>query len=102
MADHLAILAGLPVEGSVADRETLFFSARLFLEAVARERPTMLVFEDLHFADPSLMDLVEFLASRVQDVPLLLRRHRAPRAAVDRGRPGAVDCRRRASCRSGR
>ncbi len=50
----------------------LFFSARLFLEAVARERPTLLVFEDLHFADPSLMDLVEFLASRVEDVPLLL------------------------------
>ena len=72
LAEHLAILSGLPVEGSVADRETLFFSARLFLEAVARERPTLLVFEDLHFADPSLMDLVEFLASRVQDVPLLL------------------------------
>ena len=72
VADHLAILAGLPVEGSVADRDTLFFSARLFLEAVARERPTLLVFEDLHFADPSLLDLIEFLASRVQDVPLLL------------------------------
>ena len=39
VAEHLAILSGLPVEGSVADRETLFFSARLFLEAVARERP---------------------------------------------------------------
>ena len=73
LAEHLAILSGLPVEGSVADRETLFFSARLFLEAVARERPTLLVFEDLHFANPSLvMDLVEFLTSRVQDVPLLL------------------------------
>ena len=32
----------------------------------------MLVFEDIHFADPSLLDLVEYLASRVQDVPLLL------------------------------
>jgi predicted ATPase len=42
------------------------------MEAVARERPTMLLFEDIHFADPSLLDLVEFLASRVQDVPLLL------------------------------
>ena len=72
VATHLAILSGIPVEDSVADRETLFFSARVFLEAVARERPTMLVFEDLHFADASLMDLIEFLASRVQDVPLLL------------------------------
>ena len=72
VADAVAILAGLPIEGAVADREGLYFSARLFVEAVARERPTMLVFEDIHFADPSLLDLVEFLASRVQDVPLLM------------------------------
>ncbi|HEY8018322.1 MAG TPA: adenylate/guanylate cyclase domain-containing protein [Actinomycetota bacterium] len=71
VADHLALLSGLPIDGSVADRETLFFSARLFLEAVARARPTLLVFEDLHFADASLLDLIEFLASRVQDVPLM-------------------------------
>jgi class 3 adenylate cyclase len=72
VADAVAVLAGLPVEGVEPDRDGLYFSARLFLEAVARERPTMLVFEDIHFADPSLLDLVEFLASRVQDVPLLL------------------------------
>jgi class 3 adenylate cyclase len=72
VADAVAVLAGLPIEGDVADREGLYFSARLFVEAVAREQPTMLVFEDIHFADPSLLDLVEFLASRVQDVPLLL------------------------------
>jgi class 3 adenylate cyclase len=72
VADAVAVLAGLPVEGGDPDRDGLYFSARLFMEAVARERPTMLLFEDIHFADPSLLDLVEFLASRVQDVPLLL------------------------------
>jgi predicted ATPase len=72
VADAVAILAGLPVENGPADRETLYFSARLFVEAVARERPTMMVFEDIHFSDASLLDLLEYLASRVQDVPLLL------------------------------
>jgi class 3 adenylate cyclase len=72
VADGIAILVGLPVERAVPDRESLFFYARLFIEAVARERPTALVFEDIHFADQSLLDLLEFLASRVQDVPLLL------------------------------
>ncbi len=72
VADAVAILAGLPAEPTAADRDTLYFAARLFVEAVARERPTLLVFEDIHFADPSLLDLVEFLASRVQDVPLLM------------------------------
>ncbi len=72
VADAVAILAGLPVEHAPVDRETLYFSARLFVEAVARERPTLMAFEDIHFSDPSLLDLLEYLASRVQDVPLLL------------------------------
>ncbi len=69
---HLAILIGLAPEASVADRETLFFSIRVFIEAVARDRPTLLVFEDLHWADTSLLDLVELLAARLRDLPILL------------------------------
>jgi class 3 adenylate cyclase len=72
VAGHLAILVGLAPEASVADRETLFFSIRVFIEAVARDRPTLLVFEDLHWADASLLDLVELLAARLRDLPILL------------------------------
>ena len=72
VAGHLAILIGLAPEASVADRETLFFSIRVFIEAVARDRPTLLVFEDIHWADASLLDLVELLAARLRDLPILL------------------------------
>jgi predicted ATPase len=72
VTDHLAILLGLDPEHSVADRETLFFSVRVFIEAVARDRPTMLVFEDLHWADTSLLDLIELLAARLRDLPILV------------------------------
>jgi class 3 adenylate cyclase/tetratricopeptide (TPR) repeat protein len=72
VAGHLAILLGLDREGSVADRETLFFSVRVFIEAVARDRPTMLVFEDVHWADRSLLDLIELLAARLHELPILL------------------------------
>jgi class 3 adenylate cyclase len=72
VAGHLAILVGLAPEASVADRETLFFSIRVFIEAVARDRPTLLVFEDIHWADASLLDLVELLAARLRDLPILL------------------------------
>ena len=71
-AAHLAILIGLGGEGDVADRETLFFSARVLVEALASEGPTLLLFEDIHWADASLLDLLETLAARVRDVPLLL------------------------------
>jgi class 3 adenylate cyclase len=72
ITEHLAILLGLDPEGSVADRETLFFSVRVFIEAVARDRPTMLVFEDVHWAGSSLLDLIDLLAARLRDLPILL------------------------------
>jgi predicted ATPase len=72
ISDHLAILLGLDPEGSVADRETLFFSVRVFIEAVARDRPTVLVFEDVHWADSGLLDLIELLAARLRELPILL------------------------------
>jgi class 3 adenylate cyclase len=72
VAEHLAILLGLDTEGSVADRETLFFSIRGFIEAVASGKPTVLVFEDLHWGDAGLLDLVEMLAARLRDVPVFI------------------------------
>ncbi len=72
VAGDLSILLGLDAEGSVADRETLFFSIRGFVEAVAAVQPIVLVFEDVHWADPSLLDLVEMLGARLRGVPVLL------------------------------
>ena len=72
VARHLSIVLGLDRSESVPDRETLYFSIRGFLEAVAAEHLTVLVFEDLHWGDPSLLDLVEMLSARVHEVPLLV------------------------------
>jgi class 3 adenylate cyclase len=69
---HLAILLGLDPEGTIADRESLFFSIRTFIEAVAADQPTMLVFEDLHWGDEALLELVSLLAARLRDLPVLL------------------------------
>ena len=72
VARHLAILLGLDPDGVVEDREELFFSVRVFIESVAREQPTVLVLEDIHWADRSLLDLVELLAARLRDLPVLI------------------------------
>jgi hypothetical protein len=50
VATDLSILARL-TEDTVEDREELFSSARRFVEALANEQPTLLVLEDLHWAD---------------------------------------------------
>jgi class 3 adenylate cyclase len=72
VASHLALMIGAGVDDGVADRNTLFFSARRLVEALASQRPTILVFEDIQLSTPSMLDLLETLASRVREVPLLL------------------------------
>ena len=37
-----------------------------------RARPTAFIFEDIHWAEPALLELLESLASRLTDVPVLL------------------------------
>lgn len=72
VAEHLAILLGFGAGTTAPDRESLFSSARHFVEAVARDTPTLLVFEDIHWADASLLDLIEHFAARLHDLPLLV------------------------------
>jgi class 3 adenylate cyclase len=72
VATHLAILLGYDTTRQVEDRETLFLSVRRFIEGVAKDRPTMLVFEDVHWADAGLLLLIEFLAAQLHDLPLLV------------------------------
>jgi class 3 adenylate cyclase len=70
-APQLAVLLGLDSTSEIADREQLFFSARVLVESLALRGPTMLLFEDIHWADASLLDLLETFALRVRDVPVL-------------------------------
>jgi class 3 adenylate cyclase len=72
LSSDLALLIGLEAGREVPDRQTLFRAARRFVELLAADQPTILLFEDIHWAGSGTFDLVEMLASRVRDVPLLL------------------------------
>jgi len=67
---RLRPLAGLPA--SEAALEENFAAWRAFVELLAEGRPSVLVFEDLHWADGALLDFVEQLADYADGVPLLL------------------------------
>jgi class 3 adenylate cyclase/tetratricopeptide (TPR) repeat protein len=67
---RLGPLVGL--DGPAAEREESFTAWRRFLEALAAARPTVLVFEDLHWADPALLDFLEHVADWSEGIPLLL------------------------------
>jgi hypothetical protein len=44
VSSHIAMLIGLGSEGCVGDRQTLFISARRLVEALAKDRQTVLFF----------------------------------------------------------
>ncbi len=71
---QLLALVGLGSETELGDdrRATAFAAWRRFLEALAEQRPLVLVFEDLHWADESLLDFVDELVDWVSDTPLLV------------------------------
>jgi predicted ATPase/class 3 adenylate cyclase len=58
--------------GEPATQEESFTAWRLFLEGLAARGPTVLVFEDLHWADNAMLGFLEYLADWSEGVPLLL------------------------------
>jgi class 3 adenylate cyclase len=61
-----------PGEVMATDPQGLFRGVRQLLERLAADRPVVLLVDDLHRADPLLLDLLEYLAMFVGDAALLL------------------------------
>ena len=57
---------------SAAEPGELYAAWRRFLQRIAEERPTILVFEDLHWADDGLVSFLEHLADSTAAVPMLI------------------------------
>ena len=70
VADRVAQVVGLSDSGGTTDE--LFWAVRKYLEHLAEERPLVVVFDDLHWAEPTMLDLVEHVLDSVAEVPLLL------------------------------
>jgi class 3 adenylate cyclase/tetratricopeptide (TPR) repeat protein len=66
--ERLRVLGG---SGS-APPEELFWAVRRLFELLARERPLLVVLEDVHWAEPTLLDLVEHVSRWSRDAPILL------------------------------
>ena len=50
----------------------MFWAARRLFEELARKEPLVIVVEDIHWAEPKLLDLLEYLAGWTDDAPILL------------------------------
>ena len=70
LVTRLSPLVG--AESAQAPRAESFTAWRRFLEEVAAERPLIVVVEDLHWADPELIEFLEHVVDWGSDVPLLV------------------------------
>jgi class 3 adenylate cyclase/tetratricopeptide (TPR) repeat protein len=66
-----AAIASLLGEGDAA-AEDIAFAVRRLLETSARSRPLVVVFDDLQWAEPTFLDLIEHLTDWSRDAPLLV------------------------------
>ncbi len=76
--DPDAELAASRIDAALGTTETAAFSEeiawgfRKLFEALAREQPLIAVLDDIHWAEPTLLDLIEYVSTFAQDAPLLL------------------------------
>jgi class 3 adenylate cyclase len=70
LARRVAQLVGLLPEAAPAEEAA--WAVRTLLEHLARDRPVVVVLDDLHWAEPTLLDLIERVAEWSRGAPLLL------------------------------
>jgi class 3 adenylate cyclase len=70
IASRLARIAGF--EPGAVPGEEARWAVRKLLESIASRRPLVVVIEDIHWAEPTFLDLLEYLAARLAEVPVLL------------------------------
>jgi tetratricopeptide (TPR) repeat protein len=69
IVDQVVGLIGVGEAGGGTDA---FWAVRRLLEGLARRRPLVLAVDDLHWATPTFLDLVEHVADWTRDAPILL------------------------------
>ena len=64
-----ALVSGSETPATAGDTA---WAVRRSFETLARERPLVVIFDDVHWAEPTFLDLVEYLGAWTDDAPILL------------------------------
>ncbi len=59
-------------EGEPGRKEETFWAVRRLFEALARERPLLIIVDDLHLAKPTFLDLIEHLVDFSRTSPIMI------------------------------
>ena len=86
---YLSLLLGLGLDEPASEVIHLQFAMRRFVEHLSRERPVLMVFEDVHWGDDVLLDLIEYLVSHVREHRILFMALARPEFLEERPSWGA-------------
>ena len=89
MTRYLSLLLGLGLDEGVDDPIHLQYATRRLVEELAAAQPTVLMFEDVYWADEPLLDLIDYLVAKVDDRPVLFLAAARPELLQRRGTWGA-------------
>lgn len=70
VVERLSALMGL-TDATPGVQET-FWAVRKLFDELATRRPLVVVFDDIHWAEPTFLDLLEYLADSLDNVPVFL------------------------------
>ncbi len=66
------VATALATAETAAASEEIAWGFRKLFEALAQAKPLIVVLDDIHWAEPTLLDLIEYVSTFAQDAPLLL------------------------------
>jgi predicted ATPase len=67
-----ALQSVLEESETVASAQEIAWGVRSVLEEQAQEQPLVVVFDDIHWGEPTFLDLIEHVADLARDAPILL------------------------------
>ena len=70
VAQRLGEVVGL--SDRLSGAEETFRAVRTFVEALARRQPLVVVFDDIHWGEPTFLDLVDHVTDWTNDAPILI------------------------------
>ncbi len=70
VAERVGATIGL--SAAIFPQEETFWSARRFLEILATQRPLIALVDDIHWAEHTFLDLIEYVVDSAMDAPIVI------------------------------
>jgi class 3 adenylate cyclase/tetratricopeptide (TPR) repeat protein len=71
-ARYIGLLLGLGTGIPGVNQRLVFLAMRRMIECLGKKQPALVVFEDIHWAAPSELDLIEYLAAQLRQAAVVI------------------------------